>query len=82
MVGANTMLLMSFSRSNVAGNRYRDLQTNRLIDMERNTILALDEIAQDHAVDATTQDATLLEGRLNGRRYVFDPSSRRSYYAE
>jgi len=76
MVGANTMW------SNVAGNRYRDIRTNRLIDLERNTILVLDEVAEDHAVDTATQDATLLESRLDGRRYVFDPASRRSYYVE
>ncbi len=45
MVGANYMLLISFSRSHIAGDRFRDVRTNKLIDMERNTILALDEIA-------------------------------------
>ena len=82
MVGANHMLLLSFSRENISGNRYRDIRTIRLIDMEPNTILALDELADDLAVDTSTQSAVVLESRLNGRRYVQDPDTCRSYFVE
>jgi hypothetical protein len=82
MVGASHMLLLAFSRENVAGSRYRDIRTARLIDLERNTILALDELADDMTVNAATQGAVLIESRLNGRRFVEDPESRRWYYAE
>ena len=76
------MLLMSFSRSHVAGSRYSDIRTNRLIDMERNTILALDEYADVYAVDTATQSSSLIETRLNGRRTVFDPQARRAFDAD
>lgn len=82
MVGASHMLLLAFSRENVAGSRYRDIRTARLIDLERNTILALDELADDLVVDGATQAATVTESRLNGRRFVEDPETRRWYYTE
>jgi hypothetical protein len=82
MVGANHMLLLSFSREHISGNRYRDIRSVRLIDMQRNTILALDELADDLAVDTSTQTATVIESRLNGRRYVADPETHRVYFAE
>lgn len=82
MVGANHMLLLAFSREHVSGNRYRDIRTMRLIDMQRNTILALDELSDDLAVDSSTQTATVIESRLNGRRCVADPETHRAYFAE
>ncbi|MBL8967104.1 MAG: hypothetical protein JNG85_08845 [Spirochaetaceae bacterium] len=82
MVGATHMLLLGLSRDHVAGDRYREVRSAKLIDMERNTILALDELAYDLAVDAATRRATTLERRLNGRRYVQDPATRRWYFTE
>jgi len=82
MVGANHMLLLSFSREHISGSRYRDIRTVRLIDMQRNTILALDELADDLAVDSSTQTAAVIESRLNGRRYVSDPETHRSWFVE
>lgn len=64
------------NRENISGNRYRDIRTVRLIDMERNTILSLDELVDELAVDTSTQSATVMESRLNGRRDVQDSETR------
>jgi len=69
-------------RENVAGSRCRDSRSSRLIDLERNTNLALDEQADELVVDSATQAATVTECRLKGRRDVEDPETRRWYSRE